>query len=229
MKVQDVSSGMTKWKRLFNALVTIQNKHQVGNHLIMFINRAMNPVSYARDKNAFGWRRDELNVVLAFSGYCVTEQGKVARTTKETTIEGARARAGRLRSILENRDAHAEIYKYCTAELLEDNYFHAVLEAIKGIAQRLRDVTGLGSDGADLVTATFSVKSPLLKINSLRTETEQSEQKGFSNLLIGLFGAVRNPAAHAPKITWPISEQDALDILSLASFVHRKLDHAVKP
>jgi uncharacterized protein (TIGR02391 family) len=79
------------------------------------------------------------------------------------------------------------------------------------------------------VTATFSVKSPLLKINSLRTETEQSEQKGFSNLLIGLFGAVRNPAAHAPKITWPISEQDALDILSLASFVHRKLDHAVKP
>jgi ribosomal protein S19 len=32
---------MTKWKRLFNALAGAQNQHQVGNHLIMFINRAM--------------------------------------------------------------------------------------------------------------------------------------------------------------------------------------------
>ena len=58
MKVADVSPEMTKWKRLFNALAAVRNKHQVGNHLIMFINRAMNPVSYARDKEAFEWRRD---------------------------------------------------------------------------------------------------------------------------------------------------------------------------
>jgi uncharacterized protein (TIGR02391 family) len=72
------------------------------------------------------------------------------------------------------------------------------------------------------------VKAPILSINSLRTETEISEQKGFSNLLVGLFGAIRNPTAHAPKITWPMSELDALDILSLVSFVHRKLDGVVK-
>ena len=33
----------------------------------------------------------------------------------------------------------------------------------------------------------------------LPTESEKSEQKGFANLLIGLFGAVRNPLTHAPK------------------------------
>jgi len=46
--------------------------------------------------------------------------------------------------------------------------------------------------------------------------------------LMGLFGAVRNPTAHAPKVTWPMTEQDALDVLSLVSFVHRKLDSATK-
>jgi hypothetical protein len=44
IEVADTSPGMTKWKRLFNALAGVQNQHQIGNHLIMFINRAMNPV-----------------------------------------------------------------------------------------------------------------------------------------------------------------------------------------
>ncbi|HHJ4545300.1 TPA: hypothetical protein ACQJIL_005370, partial [Citrobacter freundii] len=64
IKVADTSPSMTKWKRLYNALVGAQNQYQVGNHLIMFINRAMNPVNYARDPAVFTWRRDELNVVL---------------------------------------------------------------------------------------------------------------------------------------------------------------------
>lgn len=31
IKVADTSPGMTKWKRLFNALAGAQNQHQVGN------------------------------------------------------------------------------------------------------------------------------------------------------------------------------------------------------
>lgn len=228
IKVEDVSPELTKWKRLFNALAGAQNKHNVGNHLIMFINRAMNPVSYARYKDAFDWRRSELNVVLAFSGFQVREDGKVARSSKETTLKGARARAGRLQAALEGRSVHPEVLKYCRAELLEENYFHAVLEATKGVAQRIRDMSGLGSDGADLVNAAFSSKAPVLTFGPLETETEKSEQRGLSNLLIGLFGAIRNPVAHAPKISWSMSELDALDVMTLISFIHRKLDGAVK-
>ncbi len=226
--VDDVSPEITKWKRLFNALAAAQNVHRVGNHLIMFINRAMDPVSYARDKEAFEWRRAELNVVLAFSGYYVREDGKVCRATKETTLAGARARAGRLRSILEDRNVHPDVIKFCRAELIEENYFHAVLEAAKGIAERIREMSGLGSDGAELVNVAFSTKTPILRINPLVTETQLSEQKGFANLLIGLFGAVRNPVAHAPRLSWPMSEQDATDVLTLISFLQRKLDAAEK-
>jgi len=227
-RVDDVSPGMTKWKRLFNALAEAQNKHQVGNHLIMFINRALNPVKYARNKEAFEWRRSELNVVLAFSGFSVREDGKVNHTQVETTLKGARARAGVLRSKLEDRGAHPEVFKYCKAELLEENYFHAVLEVIKGVGERIRIMSGLTSDGAELINTVFSVKSPILALNGLSTDTELSEQKGFSNILVGLFGAVRNPTAHAPKLVWPMTEQDALDIFSMVSFVHRKLDNAKK-
>src|ERR1051326_5336861 len=140
IRVADVSPDITKWKRLFNALAGAQNKHQLGNHLIMLINRAMNPVSYARDKAGFEWRRDELNVVLAFSGFYVREDGKVIRSSKESTLAGARARAGRMKSALESRNVHTEVLKYCRAELIQENYFHAVLEATKGVAERIREM-----------------------------------------------------------------------------------------
>jgi len=78
IEVADTSPGMTKWKRLFNALAGAQNQHQVGNHLIMFINRATNPVNYAREPTVFAWRRGELNFVLAFLGFYVRDDGKVA-------------------------------------------------------------------------------------------------------------------------------------------------------
>lgn len=228
INVVDTSPGMTKWKRLFNALAAAQNKHHIGNHLVMLINRAMNPVSYARNAEAFSWRRDELNVVLAFSGFYVREDGRVGNADKATTLSAARARAGRLKAALESRNVHAEVLNYCRAELLDENYFHAVFESTKGVAERIRLMSGLILDGAELVNKAFSTQIPILMLSSLTSESERSEQKGFANLLVGLFGAVRNPLAHAPKTSWPMSEQDALDILTLVSLIHRKLDHAEK-
>ena len=96
------------------------------------------------------------------------------------------------------------------------------------MAQRIRDLSGLTTDGGELIAEAFSVKSPIVAFNSLQTETERSEQKGIANLMTGLFGAIRNPTAHAPKITWTMPEQDAIDVLALVSFIHRKLDNAVK-
>jgi hypothetical protein len=69
-------------------------------------------------------------------------------------------------------------------------------------------------------------KMPKIAFNSLATETDLSEQKGLANLFVGMFGTFRNPTAHGPKISWPISEQDALDLLTLVSLLHRRLDAA---
>jgi uncharacterized protein (TIGR02391 family) len=226
--VDDVAPSITKWKRLYNALASKQNQVKAGNFLIQFINKAMAPPKYVSAPELFRWRRDNLNVALAFAGYRVREDGLVAHATRESTVDGARARAGRLHSLLESRGIHTEVLRYCKAELLEENYFHAVLEAVKGIAERLRLMSGLRSDGAELVNAVFSVKTPILAINSLKTDTELSEQKGIANMLVGIFGAIRNPVAHAPKTTWAMPEQDAIDVFGILSYVHRKLDSATK-
>ena len=46
----------------------------------------------------------------------------------------------------------------------------------------------------------------------------------------GLFSAFRNPAAHAPRVAWATSRSDALDMLTLASMLRRRLDKAeVRP
>lgn len=98
INVQDISPETTKWTRLFNALVSAQQKHHVGNHFILFINSEMNLVSYARDPEVFAWRRDALNVVMEFSGFYVRDDGKVGATNKATTLDAAPARAGRLKA-----------------------------------------------------------------------------------------------------------------------------------
>jgi uncharacterized protein (TIGR02391 family) len=228
VRALDPSPTHTKWQRLYNAFAATQNKHEVGNHLILFINKAMSPARYAREPELFRWRRDNLNVALAFAGYAVREDGKTVHTTVETTVEGARARAGHLRTLLQSRGTHAEVLKYCQAELLQENYFHAVLEAVKGVAERIRLMSCLTSDGAELVSQAFSTKTPIIAINTLKTDTEVSEQKGITNLLIGVFGAIRNPTAHAPKVIWAMPEQDAIDVLGILSYVHRKLDNSSK-
>jgi len=45
-KIRDVSPDMTKWKRLFSAFAGWQNVKQLGNCVVMSINRAMNPMQY---------------------------------------------------------------------------------------------------------------------------------------------------------------------------------------
>jgi uncharacterized protein (TIGR02391 family) len=93
----------------------------------------------------------------------------------------------------------------------------------------VRALSGFDGEGAELVQSAFAFGKegvPALAINSLSSETDRGEQRGFVSLLVGLFGWVRNPLAHHAKVEWTMTEQDALDILTLASLVHRKLDKA---
>lgn len=230
-QIQDVDPINTKWKRLYNAFIEEQNKKQYGNHVVAFIHKAMNPVQYVHSPTYFEAKRQELNKVLAFSGLQLGEDGKLRHVNRVSTISEAEERADKLKKNLENRGVHQDVLKFCKAELLQANYFHAVLEATKSVASKVRSKSGLTCDGAELATLAFSLGKtgkPILAINQLITDTDISEQKGFMNLLIGLFGTFRNPVAHAEKIYWLISEQDALDILSLVSLVHRKLDIVTK-
>ena len=229
--VDDPCPGQTKRYRLFEALNRRQSQDGCGNNVIAFIHAAMNPVRYTRQHDLFESRRSRLNQVLSFCGLGLGEDGRLRRVTTSRTLSEAQGRASRLHRELLNRNVHPDVLRFCRAELLEDNYFHAVFEATKSVADKIREKSGLTTDGARLVDEAFGRGAsgrPILAFNTLRTKTEISEHQGLMNLLKGLFGTFRNTTAHVPKIKWIIKEQDAFDMLTLTSLLHRRLDEAVR-
>jgi uncharacterized protein (TIGR02391 family) len=229
-RISDPFPALTKRHRIFEALKAKQAADGCGNNVAAFIEHSMNPVRHHDAREWFEDTRSKLNRVLVFAGYELQENGRLRQIERAETHSQAIARASSLREHLLIRRVHPDVLRYCRDELLVDNYFHAVFEATKSVADKVRTLSGLTSDGSELVDEAFSFKSaiPHLALSSLRTESERSEQTGFMNLLKGLFGTFRNTTAHAPKITWKIEEQDALDILSLVSLVHRRLDSATR-
>lgn len=225
--IDDPLPTMTKRHRLFEALRAKQDRDGCANNVLAFIQTVIDPARFLGNRDYFENLRGQVNEALAFCGLHVQEDGKVKRVERATTLGQAQERAGRLRSKLIERNVHHDVLAFCRAELLQENYFHAVFEATKSVAQKIRDKTGLAGDGAEIVDQAFGVSAPMLAINTLRTETERSEQKGFATLLKGMFGTFRNVPAHAPKVMWPIGERDALDLLSLVSYLHRRLDAVV--
>jgi uncharacterized protein (TIGR02391 family) len=216
----------TKWKRLFNAVANRQNRQQDGLPLLRLVLEVMAPVRFVSQAQ-FNGSRASLNEKLLLSGFSVAEDGTLLRGRPAATIAEAQRRADDLRAELARRDVHPDVLRFCRAELLEHNYFHAVLEAAKSVADKLRRLTEVQGDGAALVDATCSLASgPRIRFNSLSTTWEESEQIGLATLMKGLFMTFRNVTAHAPRVTWATSRGEALDMLTLASMLHRRLDSA---
>lgn len=228
-RMADVSPGTTKRVRLYHAFVNDQNNRQSRKHVLAFIRFAMKPSRYVQYAERFEPMRANLNRALLFCGLAVTETGEVAQVDAARTISEARRRAQELRADLTGRGAHADVLRFCSEELLADNYFHAVLEAVKSVLEKMREKTGLTDDGGILIDRALGGDVPMIAINGLKSESERSEQRGFANLVKGVVGMFRNPTAHAPRILWDMTKQDAEDLLSLVSLIHRRLDASTMP
>ena len=228
-RIEDIDPGRTKRTRLLNAFVTWQNRAGHRRNILAFIRFSMKPERYVRTPERYAPMRANLNRGLAFSGLQVEASGELVSSERVSTISEAVRRADDVRGDLMSRGVHADVLAFCRTELIADNYFHAVLEATKSVAEKLRNTTGLKDDGATLVDRALGGNPPMLAINQLRTESQLSEQRGFANLVKGMFGMFRNTTAHAPKVSWEMSKGDAEDLLTLASLVHRRLDAAIMP
>jgi uncharacterized protein (TIGR02391 family) len=225
----DPTPTFTKRHRLYNAFAESQNTRQDRRAILAFIRHAMKPERYARCAERFEPMRANLNRALSFAGLAVDATGALSSAEPAQTLSEAECRAQALRDDLSARGVHADVLRFCRAELVADDYFHAVLEATKSIADKLRARSGLTDDGAILVDRALGGDLPMLAINALTSESERGEQRGFANLVKGVFGMFRNPTAHAPRIHWAMDKDDAEDILSLASLIHRRLDAARIP
>jgi uncharacterized protein (TIGR02391 family) len=227
-KLNDPGPG-TKRNRIYNAFAEFQNREKNNRHILAFIRKALNPARYARFAHRYEPMRANVNQALLFAGIYADEAGKLHKGLAASTLPEAERRASELKKDLASRGTHPDVLEFCRAELLADNYFHAVQEAVKSLVEKLRKRTGLIDDGNDLFDRAFGGSEPLLVINDFQTMSEKSEQKGFLNLLKGTYSTFRNPTAHAPRKDWEMKKEDAEDLLSLLSFIHRRIDKCRMP
>ena len=224
--IKDIDPTLTKWKRLFNAFVEAHNCKKSDNFILNFIAKALEPSRFSGDSDRYRFIISELNIILSFHGLSLRDDGKFHTVSKTQTLTEEERRVSLLTKVISERNLHPQLLEYCKLELLNNNYFHGVLEAVKGIASMIREKSGLVSDGAELIDSAFGGSTPMLYINDFSTDTEKSEQRGFVNLVKGLFGTFRNPTAHAAKIEWKMEEQDAFDLFTMASYVFRRVDRS---
>ncbi len=222
---------ITKRHRLFQGLQAGQARDGSGGQVARLIEQALDPVRYRGQRSTLDERREQLNVVLAFAGMRLREDGKLEAVRAATTLSDAERRASKLRSELLRRSIGGDVLAFCRPELLEGNYFHAVFEAAKSVAQKLRDRTGLASDGSTLVSEALGIQgggTPKLAWNTLKTENDKNEHRGVALLISGTFWYFRNLPAHVPKVGFrTVTEEEALEVLTILSFLHRRLDAAV--
>ena len=68
----------------------------------------------------------------------------------------------------------------------------------------------------------------MLAWNGLTTDNDISEHRGVALMMAGTFSYFRNLPAHVPKVGFrTVTEEEALELLTIVSFLHRRLDAAV--
>lgn len=230
-QIEDVSYNeqfLAKRKKLFNAFADYQNTNKCANNIILFIQNILSPQRYVNNEEMFNKIKVEVSKQLAFEGLCINELNQIVIVEKASKISDVQIKVDGLKAKLIEQGAHKLVFSYCNAELLANNYFYSVLESSKGLVKRIQDIAGVTYDGQNLMEKVFKDDTPIQIVNNFQTKSEKDEHRGFRNILIGIVAMFRNPASHELKVEWNMSEQDALDILAMISYCHRRLDHAQK-
>ena len=159
----------------------------------------MKPERYVRCSERFEPMRANLNHALLFAGLAVDCNRTPSSVEQARTLPEAERRARELENDLAKRGVHPDVLRFCRAELVGDDYFHAVLEATKSIADKLaprarapRPFTG--ETGAALVDRALGGDLPLLAVDAL----DSGERAG---------GAARLRQPRKGRV-WHVSEPD---------------------
>lgn len=220
-----VHDGRTKWRFITEALKEIQRRGS-GNPsgVLKVLECFCSPQAYIGRREEFEAILCSVNATLEFYGLRIDDEGRLlrtgtaTRTVRQTKTEDERA--------FDSRCFHPKVIEHGRRRFGEGNYFHAVFECCKAFDSAVRTNSGINKSGDALMGDALSLTGTI-KLNRQVSQSEQDEQKGIMFLCKGLMSAVRNPQAHEPELNWIMTQQDALDVLAMLSFLFRKLENAV--
>ena len=212
----------SKWFRIRNA---IRNQTDLHN----LLETAFIPAHFVEKPDIWHQSVDRVNRILRFHGYELDQQGNIVIVEQTKTLKEAEKRANSLVDLLTPMTIHPYALKFCIPELLQENYFHAIFEASKGILDRLRDMNSSQLDGTQLIEQSFSTKNVCIvpKNNKLQNQNEKSQFLAIKHLLLTINYLYRNDKAHVLRFYNPEQEDDAIIALTMISKAHYLLDNCV--
>jgi len=89
-----------------------------------------------------------------------------------------------------------DIYSVIKNKYDNQLYSDAILDSIKYLTNIIREKSKVDGDGAGLIGQAFGGQSPKIKINKMATTSEIDEQKGYEQILRGIYCGIRNPRSH---------------------------------
>jgi len=104
--IDDPEPTITKRVRLFEILKLKQEKDRCSNNVFAFIQRVIDPIRYTSNPDLFRERKDSLNIILAFCGYEIGNDGKIRIVKKVDNLDEARQKANKLSAELNKRKVH---------------------------------------------------------------------------------------------------------------------------
>lgn len=231
-KDHDIERGITttKWRRLNESIVEKCISTKKARPLFDAIEYITKPNKYVDRPDYWKNLLKSINSTLIFKGYELKDDGYVYQTKSVRTFTEAQNRLKSLSEEINTLNLHKNVSKYCTEELLNEDYFHAVFEASKGLFDRVRALSGLTLDGQSLIEKSFDFKNnPLILIqgNNLDTQDEKNQYFGLINSIKTCLYLFRNHQAHAPRIYDELSLNDAIRGLMIISLANELLDHCV--
>ncbi len=119
---------------------------------------------------------------------------------------------------------HPQVVASASDLFADRQYDSAVTEAMKSVEVRVRDLTGLQRSGAPLMQEAFKPKEPRLDVAVETGRSGDDEREGYFYLFRGAMIGIRNPKAH--ELSRGDDPDEALEVLALASLLHRRLDIA---
>ncbi|MGE0464810.1 MAG: TIGR02391 family protein [Vicinamibacterales bacterium] len=141
-------------------------------------------------------------------------QGSVARASSReapaATRQGSDGHA-RLLAAFDFMVSHEELVTASRSLFVDGYYARAVEEGLKALNNKVKRKSGLNDDGAQLMNTAFSPRQPILRLNRLKSRSDQDQQLGYMQILAGFMSGIRNPRAHEHDLD--DSPDDALAIL----------------
>jgi uncharacterized protein (TIGR02391 family) len=98
----------------------------------------------------------------------------------------------------------------CRKLYMDGHYSQAVETACKTLNNYIRARAKSKQTGTPLMQSVFRFENPVLKINSLKSGSEQDEQHGYQFLFAGLMLGIRNPRSHENEFD---TDMDALELM----------------